>query len=222
MTRCFSKRPANTPKFLSTGTSLILPKRLSPISKRSSSSTRLIRSIVPPSLSSMSSCPARAVSKSSNTFAKTPLCIVCPSSSLPDTAPRQWLTKRINAAPTPSSPNPLIFPKPSNSSPPSTTSGASPNARRFSSQSYRRIVLVLVVVVLHPVYGKGGLFFNFQFSIFDFQFPPMTAQDLLQLPSTDPTSIYRYRDGLYAVDLLTAAISHLDFFTWLNQHPSDL
>jgi SAM-dependent methyltransferase len=50
----------------------------------------------------------------------------------------------------------------------------------------------------------------------------MTAQDLLQLPSTDPTSIYRYRDGLYAVDLLTAAISHLDFFTWLNQHPSDL
>jgi SAM-dependent methyltransferase len=50
----------------------------------------------------------------------------------------------------------------------------------------------------------------------------MTAQQLLQLPSTDPTSIYRYRDGLYAVDLLTAAISHLDFFTWLNDRPSDL
>lgn len=50
----------------------------------------------------------------------------------------------------------------------------------------------------------------------------MTAHALLQFPSTDPTSIYRYRDGLYAVDLLTAAISHLDFFTGLNDHPSDL
>lgn len=40
--------------------------------------------------------------------------------------------------------------------------------------------------------------------------------DLLQSPTTDPTSIYRYRDGLYAADLLTAAISHLDFFTWMQ------
>jgi len=47
--------------------------------------------------------------------------------------------------------------------------------------------------------------------------------DLLQLPPTDPTSIYRYRDGLYAADLLTVAISHLDFFTWLHGHqPADL
>ena len=46
--------------------------------------------------------------------------------------------------------------------------------------------------------------------------------DLLRPPATDPTSIYRYRDGLYAADLLTAAISHLDFFTWLNEHPADL
>jgi hypothetical protein len=46
--------------------------------------------------------------------------------------------------------------------------------------------------------------------------------DLLRTPNTDPTSIYRYRDGLYATDLLTAAISHFDFFTWLNEHPSDL
>lgn len=37
---------------------------------------------------------------------------------------------------------------------------------------------------------------------------------------TDPTSIYRYRDGLYAADLLAAAIVHLDFFTWLKGHPS--
>jgi len=46
--------------------------------------------------------------------------------------------------------------------------------------------------------------------------------DLLRSPATDPTSIYRYRDGLYAVDLLTAAISHLDFFSWLNEHTADL
>jgi len=47
--------------------------------------------------------------------------------------------------------------------------------------------------------------------------------DLLRLPASDPTSIYRYRDGLYAVDVLTAAISHLDFFSWLNDHePADL
>lgn len=35
-------------------------------------------------------------------------------------------------------------------------------------------------------------------------------------PKTDPTAILRYRDGLYASDLLAAAISHLDFFTWLD------
>ncbi|MGI9241730.1 MAG: methyltransferase [Verrucomicrobiales bacterium] len=35
-------------------------------------------------------------------------------------------------------------------------------------------------------------------------------------PTTDPTAILRYRDGLYASDLLAAAVSHLDFFTWLD------
>ncbi|MGD0812732.1 MAG: methyltransferase [Verrucomicrobiota bacterium] len=45
--------------------------------------------------------------------------------------------------------------------------------------------------------------------------------DLLRRPATDPTSIYRYRDGLYAVDMLTAAICHLDLFSWLAEHPSD-
>lgn len=39
---------------------------------------------------------------------------------------------------------------------------------------------------------------------------------------TDPTAVYRYRDGLYAADLLTAAVVHLDFFTWLADHPSSL
>ena len=32
------------------------------------------------------------------------------------------------------------------------------------------------------------------------------------LPETDPTGILRYRDGIYAVDLLTAAIVEFDFF----------
>ena len=42
------------------------------------------------------------------------------------------------------------------------------------------------------------------------------------LPTSDPTTIYRYRDGLYAVDMLTTALAHLDFFTWLDGHPSNL
>ncbi len=41
-------------------------------------------------------------------------------------------------------------------------------------------------------------------------------------PATDPTSIYRYRDGLYAVDMLTAAVCHLDLFSRLGNLPSDL
>ena len=41
-------------------------------------------------------------------------------------------------------------------------------------------------------------------------------------PSTDPLPLYRYRDGIVAVDLLGAAIAHLDFFTWLAEHPSTL
>ena len=45
----------------------------------------------------------------------------------------------------------------------------------------------------------------------------LTAQ-----PATDPTSIYRYRDALYAVDLVTAALVHFDFFTWLAGNPSTL
>jgi len=49
----------------------------------------------------------------------------------------------------------------------------------------------------------------------------ITAHDLLRSPATDPTSVYRYRDGLYAADLLTAALCHLDFFTWLEAHPAD-
>lgn len=44
--------------------------------------------------------------------------------------------------------------------------------------------------------------------------------DLTAAPTTDPLAAYRYRDGLYAVDLLAAAL-RLDFFTWLKANPSD-
>lgn len=48
----------------------------------------------------------------------------------------------------------------------------------------------------------------------------MAEIDLTRSPHADPTRAYRYRDGLYAADLLTAALVHLDFFTWLAAHPS--
>lgn len=46
--------------------------------------------------------------------------------------------------------------------------------------------------------------------------------DLRIAPQTDPTDIYRVRDGIYGSDMLLAAIVHLDFFTWLDEHPSTL
>ena len=48
-----------------------------------------------------------------------------------------------------------------------------------------------------------------------------SVHSLTSQPGTDPTPIYRCRDGLYATDLLAAALVWLDFFTWLNDHPSD-
>jgi predicted O-methyltransferase YrrM len=44
--------------------------------------------------------------------------------------------------------------------------------------------------------------------------------DLRIAPHTDPTGVYRVRDGIYAADMLLTAIVHLDFFTWLAEHPS--
>ncbi len=41
-------------------------------------------------------------------------------------------------------------------------------------------------------------------------------------PATDPTTLYRYRDALYAEDLLIAALVHFDFFTVLAAEPLDL
>ncbi len=50
----------------------------------------------------------------------------------------------------------------------------------------------------------------------------MQEADLTRQPTTDPTPIYRYRDGIYAADLLATALVFLDFFTWLHANPSDL
>jgi hypothetical protein len=47
------------------------------------------------------------------------------------------------------------------------------------------------------------------------------AHELTRQPETDPTQIYRYRDGLYAQDMLIAGLVWLDLFTWLASHPSD-
>ena len=41
--------------------------------------------------------------------------------------------------------------------------------------------------------------------------------DLTTAPATDPTTVYRWRDGLYAADLLTCALVHLDFFSWVGK-----
>ncbi|MEO7271962.1 MAG: methyltransferase [Vicinamibacterales bacterium] len=43
--------------------------------------------------------------------------------------------------------------------------------------------------------------------------------DPLASPVTDPTALYAVRDSLYAADMLIAAVSGLDFFTWLDEHP---
>jgi len=50
----------------------------------------------------------------------------------------------------------------------------------------------------------------------------MSLEDLRREPVTDPLPLYRYRDGLVAVDLLGAAVAHLDLFTWLAAQPATL
>jgi SAM-dependent methyltransferase len=46
--------------------------------------------------------------------------------------------------------------------------------------------------------------------------------NLTRAPSTDPTALYRYRDGLYADDMLITGLVWLDLFSWLAEQPSDL
>jgi SAM-dependent methyltransferase len=45
--------------------------------------------------------------------------------------------------------------------------------------------------------------------------------NLTRRPRHDPTLLYRYRDGIYAPELLAAALTGLDFFTWLAKSPAD-
>ncbi len=46
--------------------------------------------------------------------------------------------------------------------------------------------------------------------------------DLTIAPSTDPVSIYRHRDALYASDMFIAALKGFDFFTWLADGPQTI
>lgn len=46
--------------------------------------------------------------------------------------------------------------------------------------------------------------------------------DLTSAPRTDPASLYRSRDELYASDMLIAALTGLDFFSWLDTHPGTI
>jgi SAM-dependent methyltransferase len=48
----------------------------------------------------------------------------------------------------------------------------------------------------------------------------MSLAHLTSEPASDPTSVYRLRDAIYATDLLAAAVVHLDLFTWLAEHPA--
>lgn len=46
--------------------------------------------------------------------------------------------------------------------------------------------------------------------------------DTLRVPDTDPGTLLRARDGIYADDLLIAAVAHLDLFTFLADQPCEL
>lgn len=48
------------------------------------------------------------------------------------------------------------------------------------------------------------------------------GHDLTRGPETDPHQLYRYRDGLYAADLIAAAACEFDFFSRLAREPMDL
>ena len=44
--------------------------------------------------------------------------------------------------------------------------------------------------------------------------------DLTSVPQTNPVDLYRVRDAIYAPDMLITGLVHLDFFSWLAEHPS--
>jgi predicted O-methyltransferase YrrM len=47
-------------------------------------------------------------------------------------------------------------------------------------------------------------------------------ENLTRRPTTDPEAILHERDGIYAPELVAAAIVDLDFFTWLAKTPTDV
>jgi len=47
-------------------------------------------------------------------------------------------------------------------------------------------------------------------------------EGLLNLPKVSPEQIFTLRESSFANDLFITAISHIDFFNWLNQHPSNI
>ena len=49
----------------------------------------------------------------------------------------------------------------------------------------------------------------------------MEIDELTRLPMNDPTELFRCRDGVYAPELVAAAITELDFFSWLAKSPAD-
>src|SRR5271165_6079653 len=48
-----------------------------------------------------------------------------------------------------------------------------------------------------------------------------SMDDLTRRPKPDPTEIFHQRDGIYAPELLAAAIVGFDFFSWLAESPAD-
>jgi 2-polyprenyl-3-methyl-5-hydroxy-6-metoxy-1,4-benzoquinol methylase len=46
--------------------------------------------------------------------------------------------------------------------------------------------------------------------------------DITTAPQTDPVSIYRHRDALYASDMLITALKGFNFFTWLADGPQTI
>ena len=51
---------------------------------------------------------------------------------------------------------------------------------------------------------------------------PQEMTNLTLAPQTDPLPIFRQRDSIYTTDLLGAAVAQFDFFTWLDNNPSDI
>lgn len=50
----------------------------------------------------------------------------------------------------------------------------------------------------------------------------MILDDLIAMPATDPSTLLRLRDSVYAADLFIAAVGHLNFFSWLDKNPADI